>query len=148
MNRLYIISDVVGITDSQGRTIRDVAVYDESKLVDYLIGVTLKGHDVKKVAKIKKAIYHFLDHWENGEREITVSFSSFNITTYPTVYIEKEPGLIELGERPADPIREVYEALEKLQISIDCKSPNAADMYQELQDIIKKYPTLQIKEQA
>lgn len=148
MNRLYIISDVVGITDSQGLTLRDVAVYDEELLVDYLIGVTLKGHDVKKVAKIKKAIYHFLDHWENGEREITVSFSGFNITTYPTVYIEKEPGLIELGERPSDPVREVYEALGKLQMSIDCKSSNAADMYQELQDIIKKYPTLQIKEQA
>jgi hypothetical protein len=148
MNRLYIISNVVSITDSQGRTIRDVAVYDEELLVDYLIGVTLKGHDVKKVAKIKKAIYHFLDHWENGEREITVSFSDFNITTHPTSYIEKEPGLIELGERPADPVREVYDALGKLQLSIECKSPNAAALYQELQDTIKKYPTLQIKEQA
>ena len=148
MNRLYIISDVVGITDSQGRTIRDVAVYDEELLVDYLIGVTLKSHNVKKVAMIKKAIYHFLDHWENGEREITVSFSDFNITIHPTSYIEKEHGLIELGERPSDPVREVYEALGKLKMSIDCKSPNAAAMYQELQDIIKKYPTLQIKEQA
>lgn len=148
MNRLYIISNVVSITDAQGRTVHDVAVYDEELLVDYLIGVTLKGHDVKKVAKIKKAIYHFLDHWENGEREITVSFSDFNITTHPTSYIEKEPGLIELGERPADPVREVYDALGKLQLSIECKSPNAAALYQELQDTIKKYPTLQIKEQA
>lgn len=145
MNRLYIISNVISITDAQGRTIHDVAVYDESQLADYLIGVKLKGHDVKKIAMIKKAIYHFLDHWEGGEREITVSFSDFNITTHPTSYIEMERGLIELGERPADPVREVYSALGKLQMSIDCKSPNAADQYQELQDLFKKYPTLQIK---
>lgn len=148
MHRLYIISNVVSITDTQGRTVHDVAVYDEELLFDYLIGVTLKGHDVKKVAMIKKAIYHFLDHWENGEREITVSFSDFNITIHPTSYIEKEPGLIELGERPANPVREVYDALGKLQMSIDCKSPNTAAIYQKLQDTIKKYPTLQIKEQA
>lgn len=129
MNRLYIISNVVSITDAQGRTIHDVVVYDESQLADYLIGVTLKGHDIKKVAMIKKAIYHFLDHWENGEREISVSFSDFNITTHPTSYIEKEPGLIELGERPEDPVREVYSALGKLQMSIDCKSANAAEQY-------------------
>lgn len=147
MNRLYIVTPI-SITDEQGRSVREVAIYDDSLLSDYLIGVTLKGAPVKDLALAKKSIYLFLEHWENGERNITIKIGDFNITTYSTSYIDVSMETIFLGEKPENPERDVRYAIEKAGRAMLVKSPKAASAYQELQDILKKYPTLPIKEQA
>lgn len=148
MNRLYIISPKLTAFDNSGRQIKDIGIYDDSLLYDYLIDTTLRGSNIKEVAKAKRAIYHFLEYWQDGERRITVSFGDFSISTFPVSYIEPEEGLINLGERPADPGRDVVVAMSRLTSAINYSSPNAAALYQHLQDTLKKYPTLPLKEQA
>lgn len=145
MHNLYIISPSITLTDSLGRRVKDIAVYDQTLLSEYLLGVTLKGAP-KDCEKAKKALYRFLEFWDEGERKICVSLSDFSITIYPTEYIESSECMIDLGKRPADPVKEIQSAASKLASAISYKSPNAAKLYEELQGLIKKYPS--IKERA
>lgn len=148
MNRLYIISPKITAFDNHGRAVKDIGIYDDTLLLDYLTDTTLRGSNIKEVAKAKRAIYHFLEYWQDGERKITVSFGDFSISTFPVTYIEPEAGLINLGERPSDPGRDVIAAMSRLTSAIRYQSPNAAALYQELQDTLKQHPTLPLKEQA
>ena len=148
MQRFYAYSHSITLTDKLGRTVKDVAVYDETLFSDYLLGLTLRG-ERKACDSAKKAIYQFLEHWDAGERTITVTVGEFNITTYPAEYLDDEEDVIHLGKRPVNPLRDIRWAIDKTLTSIEHKSPNAAHMYEKLQDILKKYPTLpSIKEKA
>lgn len=148
MQKIYIHSPDVKIHDPQGRLVEHIAVYDTQLGYDYLLSLRLSGRDQKRVERVKTALYQFLNHWEDGERRITVTFGQFTISSYEPEFIENEPGLIHIGTRPANPEKEIYAAMGKLQRALNYKSPNAAALYQELQDTIKKYPTFQIKDKA
>lgn len=148
MQRFYAYSQSITLSDKLGRTVRDVAVYEDNLFSDYLLGLVLRG-ERKACEQAKKAIYQFLEHWEAGERTITVKVGDFNLTTYTVEYIENEPDLIHLGRRPINPVREIQSAMDKTLRSIEHKSPNAARLYEELQGLLKKYPNLSsIKEKA
>lgn len=145
MHKLYIHSPEVRIVDSTARPVQIVAVYDESLLYDYLIAAKLVSRNGHAVERVKSAIYHFLSHWQDGERRIQVSFGQFVIHCYPAKFIEPEYGMVSLGTRPVDPEQEVLSAMRKFTTSVQNKSPNAAKIYQELQETLKKYPTIEIK---
>lgn len=145
MHKFYIHSPQVRIVDHHARPIQTVAVYDDSLLYDYLIGAKLVCRDGHAVERVKSAIYHFLSHWQDGERRIQVSFGQFIMACYPTNFIEPEYGMVTLGVKPVDPEQEVLAAMRKFTASVQNKSPNAAKIYQELQDTLKKYPTIEIK---
>lgn len=148
MQKIYIHSPDVRITDSTNRVVENIAVYDAKLGYEYLLTLNLKGRSEKTVERVKTALYQFLNHWEDGERRITVTTGPFTISSYEPDFIENEVGLIHIGTRPDNPEKEVISAMKKLERALNYKSPNAAAIYQELQDTIKKYPTFKIKEQA
>lgn len=147
MHIFRLTSPNVTVIDPQGRDIEHVAIYDESKFTDYLLSATLTGKG-ENADKLKKLIYLFLNLWGDGERRIAITCGETTLSVLAVEFIKPEPGQIQLGEPPVDPEREVYAAIEKLQDSMKHKSPNVTALYQQLQDTLKKYPTLQIKEQA
>lgn len=144
MHNLYFNPHNVSLKDKLGRTVRDVAVYDESKLTDFLLGVTIKGSPAD-CERAKKAMYRFLEFWDAGERKISVSVKDFGITIYPTDYIDPTEDMIHLGTRPANPAKEIQNVASKLATAISYKSPNAAKLYEELQQTVRKYPSLKEK---
>lgn len=149
MHYFYIHSnDVRFVHPVTGDSIDHVAVFDEAQLSEFVLSLRIVGRDEKKLERIKKAIYQFLNYWDEGERHIFIRLLSFTITVSPTEVARYKSGMFELGTRPVNPEREVLAAMNRLQQSINHKSPNAAALYQELQDTIKKYPTLQIKDKA
>jgi hypothetical protein len=144
MQRFFLTSPGVSVIDPNGKDISQVAIYDESLFVDYLLSAKLTGHKVH-VEKLKKLIYTFLEYWQEGERRITITYGNVSLSTMPAQYIELEPNLIHLGERPEDPEREVLSAMTQLTAAIRQGSPHTADLYQQLQDILKKHPTPPVK---
>lgn len=148
MQKVYIHSPDVKITDPSNRVVENIAVYDAQLGYEYLLSLNLKGRNEKTVERVKVALYQFLNHWEDGERRITVTCGHFTISSYEPDFIENESGLIHIGTRPVNPEKEICSAIKKLERALNYKSPNAAALYQELQDTIQKYPTFKIKEQA
>lgn len=144
MQRFFLTSPGVSVIDPNGKDISQVAIYDESLFVDYLLSAKLTGHKVH-VEKLKKLIYTFLEYWQEGERRITITYGNVSLSTMPAQYIELEPNLIHLGERPEDPEREVLATMVKLTAAIRQGSPQTAYLYQQLQDILKKHPTPPVK---
>lgn len=145
MQRFYLTAPGVSVTDSRGEIISNVAVYDTDLLYNYLVTAKLSGLKAP-VEKLKRIIYQFLDYWNEGERKITISCGFIHITTYPVSQIDYETGMTHLGTRPVDPKAEVLSAMSKLSSALRHRSPNAAALYQELQNTIQKHPSLQIKE--
>jgi len=145
MQRLYISSSQIIVKDLQDHRVKDVAVYDPELFHDYLTSLTLNGP--RKLAEtIKSVIYRFVEFWDEGETRISMTHGDFTIMTYPTEYIEPTEGLIHVGTRPANPEGDIKSAVDRFATALSYKSPNAAAMYQELQDILKKYPTYPVKE--
>jgi hypothetical protein len=140
MHNLYFSSQNVILKDKLGRTVRDVAVYDESRLTDFFLDLTLKGSP-SDCEGAKKAMYRCLELWDAGERRISVSINDFGITIYPTEHIDPTDDMIHLGTRPANPAKEVQSVASKPVT----KSPNAAKLYEELQQTVRKYPSLKEK---
>lgn len=140
MHNLYFSSQNVILKDKLGRTVRDVAVYDESRLTDFFLDLTIEGSPAD-CERAKKAMYRFLEFWDACERKISVSVKDFGITIYPTDYIDPTEDMIHLGTCPANPAKEVQSVASKPVT----KSPNVAKLYEELQQTVRKYPSLKEK---
>lgn len=147
MHKIYIHSTAI-IFHPLHHIIGSLAVYDRSKLTEFLLALKHRG-DPEVCGRAERATQMFLEFWIAGHDRISIEVDGFRINAYPSQYIERDAFLIELGERPEDLFNDLVHLSSELSRSMHVNGSDAAKRYSDLQEFLKKHPHLPVfKEKA
>lgn len=138
MYSFYVYSDI--IIKSRGRIVNQVALHDRALLADFIFNLTLTGPK-DRCELYKKAMYRFLEFWNDGEDTVTVKVGDFTMTVYKTDFVEPAADILELGRRERNPKKEIQAAAEKLTRALSYNN-DPTKMYENLQNLMKEFPSL------